>query len=213
MHALGVRRLVRGYQVHGTVVGRLTERDAPALEGRPPVDRTSHGEHAHHRSEGPLERGPSAEDDLRPALRADGHAVPPGDLPRWCSPPTVSRSRSAPRSAVAMLHAGWRGLAAGVLEEGVRALRELGGARRCRGRGRTRARAPAAMRSARRSTRRSRSPRSRSPDRPARIARERLLAAGVAEVRDWRRARSVTSASSPTVAKALAPGVKRGWRG
>jgi YfiH family protein len=31
--------------------------------------------------------------------------------------------------AVAMLHAGWRGLAAGVLEEGVRALGELGGAR------------------------------------------------------------------------------------
>jgi len=29
--------------------------------------------------------------------------------------------------AVAMLHAGWRGLAAGVLEEGVKALRELGG--------------------------------------------------------------------------------------
>jgi YfiH family protein len=29
--------------------------------------------------------------------------------------------------AVAMLHAGWRGLASGVLEEGVRALRELGG--------------------------------------------------------------------------------------
>ena len=28
--------------------------------------------------------------------------------------------------AVAMVHAGWRGLAAGVLEEGVRALRELG---------------------------------------------------------------------------------------
>ncbi len=31
--------------------------------------------------------------------------------------------------AVAMLHAGWRGLAAGVLEEGVRALEELGGRR------------------------------------------------------------------------------------
>ena len=29
--------------------------------------------------------------------------------------------------AVAMVHAGWRGLAAGVLEEGVLALRELGG--------------------------------------------------------------------------------------
>ncbi len=29
--------------------------------------------------------------------------------------------------AVAMVHAGWRGLAAGVLEQGVLALRELGG--------------------------------------------------------------------------------------
>jgi YfiH family protein len=34
----------------------------------------------------------------------------------------------AGEGAVAMLHAGWRGLAAGVLEEGVRALRELGAA-------------------------------------------------------------------------------------
>jgi YfiH family protein len=32
--------------------------------------------------------------------------------------------------AVAMLHAGWRGLAAGVIDEGVRAVRELGGAGR-----------------------------------------------------------------------------------
>ena len=32
-----------------------------------------------------------------------------------------------------MLHAGWRGLAAGVIEEGVRALRELGAAARSRG--------------------------------------------------------------------------------
>ena len=31
------------------------------------------------------------------------------------------------RGALAVLHAGWRGLAAGVLEEGVRAVRELGG--------------------------------------------------------------------------------------
>jgi len=31
------------------------------------------------------------------------------------------------RGAVAMVHAGWRGIAAGVLEEGVAALRELGG--------------------------------------------------------------------------------------
>jgi polyphenol oxidase len=33
------------------------------------------------------------------------------------------------RGAVAMLHAGWRGLAAGVLEEGIRALRDMGGER------------------------------------------------------------------------------------
>ena len=33
----------------------------------------------------------------------------------------------ASEGAVAALHAGWRGLAAGVLEEGVRAVRELGG--------------------------------------------------------------------------------------
>ncbi len=31
--------------------------------------------------------------------------------------------------AVAMLHAGWRGLAAGVLEEGVKAVRRAGGSR------------------------------------------------------------------------------------
>jgi YfiH family protein len=34
----------------------------------------------------------------------------------------------ASRDAVAMLHAGWRGLAAGILERGVRALREAAGA-------------------------------------------------------------------------------------
>ena len=80
--------------------------------------------------------------------------------------------------AVAMLHAGWRGLAAGVLEEGVRALRELGGAGEIvavigPGAG------PAATRSARRCTRRSRAPIASGPharDRPAAIARERLPA-------------------------------------
>jgi YfiH family protein len=40
-----------------------------------------------------------------------------------CLPVALGSSR-----AVAMLHAGWRGIAAGVIEEGARALRELGGA-------------------------------------------------------------------------------------
>ncbi len=40
-----------------------------------------------------------------------------------CLPVALGR-----HGAVAMLHAGWRGLAAGVLEEGVRAVCELGGA-------------------------------------------------------------------------------------
>ena len=46
---------------------------------------------------------------------------------RWCLRPIACPSRSAADGAVAMVHAGWRGLAAGVLEEGVRAVRELGG--------------------------------------------------------------------------------------
>jgi YfiH family protein len=39
-----------------------------------------------------------------------------------CLPVALGCSR-----AVAMLHAGWRGLVAGVLEEGVRAIQDLGG--------------------------------------------------------------------------------------
>ena len=43
----------------------------------------------------------------------------------------------AGREAVAVLHAGWRGLAGGVLAEGVRALRELGARGRAAGGDRT----------------------------------------------------------------------------
>jgi polyphenol oxidase len=62
------------------------------------------------------------------ALDADGHAtalrgVGVMVLVADCLPVLL-----ASEGAVAALHAGWRGLAAGVLEEGVRALRELGGA-------------------------------------------------------------------------------------
>jgi YfiH family protein len=61
------------------------------------------------------------------AIDADGHAtalrgVGAMVLVADCLPVIL-----ASPEAVAALHAGWRGLAGGVLEEGVRALRELGG--------------------------------------------------------------------------------------
>ncbi len=92
----GVERLVRGYQVHGTVVRRASD------TGRV--------------------------DDARAlSVHADGQATAlPGVgamvLSADCLPVALGCT-----GAVAMVHAGWRGLAAGVLEEGVRALRELGG--------------------------------------------------------------------------------------
>ncbi len=66
------------------------------------------------------------------AIDADGHATAlPGIgamvLSADCLPVALGSE-----GAVAMLHAGWRGLAAGVLEEGVLALRELGGSERIR---------------------------------------------------------------------------------
>jgi YfiH family protein len=93
---LGMRRIVRGYQVHGTVVGRV-------------------------------QRLPEPDSEQQPSFEADGHAVAmPGVaamvLTADCIPVVLGAD-----GAVAALHAGWRGLAAGVLEEGVRALRELGG--------------------------------------------------------------------------------------
>jgi polyphenol oxidase len=62
-----------------------------------------------------------------PRTEADGHATAVRRvglmvLSADCLPVALGCSR-----AVAMLHAGWRGLAAGVLEEGVRAVREVGG--------------------------------------------------------------------------------------
>jgi YfiH family protein len=62
------------------------------------------------------------------AIDADGHVTSlPGlgmtVLTADCLPVALGS-----RGVVAMLHAGWRGLAAGVLEEGVRALGEIGAA-------------------------------------------------------------------------------------
>jgi len=96
---IGVEGIARGYQVHGTLV--RTVRATPPREA------------------------PEPSGAQRP--RADGQATA---LPRVgamvlaadCLPVALGGD-----GAVAMVHAGWRGLAAGVLEHGVRALRELSG--------------------------------------------------------------------------------------
>ncbi len=94
---LRLRRLARGYQVHGTAVQRVLD-----------------------------DRQAAASGDARPATEADGQATNMGEvgvmaLTADCLPVALGIG-----GAVAMVHAGWRGLAAGVLEEGVRALHELG---------------------------------------------------------------------------------------
>ncbi|HEX5308308.1 MAG TPA: polyphenol oxidase family protein [Solirubrobacteraceae bacterium] len=109
----GVQALVRGYQVHGTLVGRID-------------------------ADGARRGTPGAAEDLddvrtlpdgasQPTFRADGHAsaatgVAAMVLAADCLPVVLGA-----QDAVAALHAGWRGLAAGVLEEGVQALRDVGG--------------------------------------------------------------------------------------
>jgi YfiH family protein len=66
-------------------------------------------------------------DRASPLPEADGQAtalrrIAPTVLTADCLPIALAAD-----GAVAMLHAGWRGLAAGVIGEGVRALREVGG--------------------------------------------------------------------------------------
>jgi YfiH family protein len=104
---LGVRALVRGYQVHGSVVGRVyADGERPGLPNASEY----------------------VDSERQPRPEADGHAVAAPAMAAMvlsadCIPVVVGAE-----GAVAALHAGWRGLAAGVLEEGVRALREVGGA-------------------------------------------------------------------------------------
>ncbi len=95
---LGLRRLARSYQVHGTTVLRIrANTDIAAPDSG----------------------------DAQPPVQADGHATSVAGvgvmvLTADCLPVALGSE-----GAVAMVHAGWRGLATGVLEEGVRALREL----------------------------------------------------------------------------------------
>jgi YfiH family protein len=93
---LGLERLARGYQVHGSIVRRVDL----ALHDEPAPDRSGEA------------------DGQATATSGIGTVVLVAD----CMPIALGSRR-----AVAMLHAGWRGLAAGVIEEGVRALRDLAG--------------------------------------------------------------------------------------
>lgn len=96
--SLGVR-FAFGRQVHGSGVQRVRR--------RPPAD-------------APAPEAPPADADGQ-ATRLAG--VGPMVLSADCLPIAVAGG-----GAVAMLHAGWRGLAAGVVGEGVAAVRELTGA-------------------------------------------------------------------------------------
>jgi YfiH family protein len=89
----GLSRLARGYQVHGNAVIRVAS--MPALDADVPATKA---------------------DGQATALAGVGATVLVAD----CLPVALGS-----RGAVAMLHAGWRGLAAGILEHGVLALREL----------------------------------------------------------------------------------------
>jgi YfiH family protein len=100
-----VERFAQGRQVHGAVVQRV--RDVPDAAAPDGGARTGARGGAFPQADGQATALPEV---ACVVLTAD------------CMPVAL-----ASPGAVAMVHAGWRGLAAGVLEEGVRAVRELGG--------------------------------------------------------------------------------------
>jgi polyphenol oxidase len=70
---------------------------------------------------------PSAEPPQEDLVPADGQATITTGLGAMVLSADCLPVALATTAAVAAIHAGWRGLAAGVLEEGVHAVRELGG--------------------------------------------------------------------------------------
>jgi YfiH family protein len=91
------------------------------------VQRLARGYQVHGSVVQRVEAMPQEEHTGAASVQADGQATAvPGVgamvLSADCLPVALGCT-----GAVAMVHAGWRGLAAGVLEEGVRALRDLGG--------------------------------------------------------------------------------------
>jgi len=111
---LGLRALARGYQIHGTTV--VSIRDETALPDPDPDPRPGPGP------------GPdSSPTSGRPSIQADGQATSLAGVGAMALAADCLPVALGCEGAVGMIHAGWRGLAAGVLEEGVRAVRELGG--------------------------------------------------------------------------------------
>lgn len=109
---IGTQRLVRGKQVHGSIV-ELAGDGVDASPGTPPIR---------------AQADTSAADVAAPVVEADGHATAVGGvglmvLAADCLPVLLGA-----RGAVVALHAGWRGLLAGVIEEGVRVLGGASGA-------------------------------------------------------------------------------------
>lgn len=123
-----------GGPYEGLNLGRLTDDDhgavarnraaVEALIGVPLAHtRQVHGPRVIKLDSHPQAAGP---DELGRLPEADGQAtamrgIAPSVLVADCLPVAI-----AGRGAVAMVHAGWRGLAAGVLQAGVRAVQELG---------------------------------------------------------------------------------------
>lgn len=177
---LGVRCLLRGYQVHGTTVQRVRA-NAQGAE-------VSGGIRTLTETGAQLDTGISTDTDAQPDIEADGQAtalrgVGAMVLIADCLPVAFGCG-----GAVAMVHAGWRGLAAGVLEEGVQAVKELGGVDDMLavigpGAGPCCYEVGEEVHTAFGGAYRIESPPSRNIDLRA-IARDRLLAAGVTEVRD-----------------------------
>ncbi|MGI8580109.1 MAG: polyphenol oxidase family protein [Solirubrobacteraceae bacterium] len=100
---------------------RENRRKLSAFTGLPPTA-LAHGHQVHGTSVRRVREAPGADDEPEDA---DGQAtaldrVAPMVLAADCLPIALATT-----GAVAMVHAGWRGLAGGVIEEGIAALREL----------------------------------------------------------------------------------------
>jgi YfiH family protein len=114
---LGLYGLVHARQVHGTTVQRFGGKVDGARASAANGEAQESDPLSVHGGDTEVEGAAPEADGHATALRGVGVMVLVAD----CLPVAL-----VGEGAVAMVHAGWRGLAGGVLEEGVRALREVG---------------------------------------------------------------------------------------